>query len=284
MNQNLSVLEVYKKRPKPLIKYLIILSLVLIVFYWGLKGVFENYSGINEVGLNYASRIFYGLTHPNLDRIFNREGFIWTLSFDARSVSYLMLETFIIAFLGTILGAFLAIPFSFFASRNVTGKYVSFLGATIIIFIRTIPSLVMGLIFIRVVGPGAFAGVLAIGFSSVGMLSKLFIESIEDMNKGVLEALDSTGSTGLQKIKFGILPQLNVNFISHTIYRLDINVRNATILGLVGAGGVGFPLRQAFSNLRWEDGAAYLYGIIVVVLIVEFTSSKLRARLISGEK
>ncbi len=284
MNQNLTVEQVYNNRPKKLVNYLIITVIVLAIFIWSMLGVFDNFSGVNSIGVEYASRIFYGLTHPNLDRIFNREHLIWTLSFDAQSVSKLMIETFIIAFLGTILGALLAIPFSFLASRNITGKHISFVGATIIIFIRTIPSLVMGLIFIRVVGPGAFAGVLAIGFSSVGMLSKLFIESIEDMNKGVIEALDSTGSTRFQKIKFGILPQLNVNFISHTIYRLDINVRNATILGLVGAGGVGFPLRQAFSNLRWEDGAAYLYGIIVVVLIVEFSSSKIRNRLISGKK
>ncbi len=284
MTKQLTIEEVYEKRPKPLFKILLIFAIVVVLFLWGLQGVLENFSGVNAVGVDYASKIFNGLLHPNLDLILDRSGSIPVLSFTRQSVSYLMFETFIIGFLGTILGIFIAIPFSFLASRNITGKTVSFIGNVIIIAIRTMPSLVMGLIFIRVVGPGAFAGVLAIGFSSVGMLSKLNIESIEDMNKGAVEALDSTGATRLQKIRFGILPQLSVNFISNAIYRLDINLRNATILGLVGAGGVGFPLRQAFSNLRWEDGAAYLYGIIIVVLVVELFSTWIRNRLINGKR
>ncbi len=137
--------------------------------------------------------------------------------------------------------------------------------------------------FIKVAGPGPFAGVLTISISSIGMITKLYIESIEDIDKGILDALDAMGATTIQKIRYGIIPQLSANFISVAIYRFEINVRNATILGLVGAGGIGFTLISAMGAYRWTDAAACLWGIIVVVLLVEFFSTKLRHKLITGE-
>ena len=137
--------------------------------------------------------------------------------------------------------------------------------------------------FIRVTGPGPFAGVMTSGVASIGMMTKLYIESIEDIDKGVLEALDATGANLLQKIRYGILPQLSANFISNSIYRFEINVRNATILGLVGAGGIGFTLISAMNAYRWRDAAAALWGIVVVVLIIEFISTRIRKKITSGE-
>ena len=137
--------------------------------------------------------------------------------------------------------------------------------------------------FIKVAGPGPFAGVLTISVSSIGMITKLYIESIEDIDKGILDALDATGATTIQKIRYGIIPQLSANFISVAIYRFEINVKNATILGLVGAGGIGFTLIAAMGAYRWTDAAACLWGIVVVVLLVEFFSTKLRHKLITGE-
>jgi phosphonate transport system permease protein len=114
-------------------------------------------------------------------------------------------------------------------------------------------------------------------------MSKLYIESIEDIDRGVLDALDATGATTLQKIRYGILPQLTANFISVVLLRFDINVKNATVLGLVGAGGIGFTLISAMGSFRWNDVAAALIGIIVVVLAVEFLSNFIRNKLASGE-
>lgn len=189
-----------------------------------------------------------------------------------------MLETIMIAFIGTLLGGVISIPFAFLSSKNIVGEKKSLIGATVITMIRTVPIFIWGIIFIRVQG-GAMAGVLAISISSVGMISKLYIEVIEDIDKGILEALDSTGATAFQKIRYGIIPQLTTNFLSVGIYRFEINVRNATILGLVGAGGIGFTLIDALGSFNFGIVAVSLWGIIPVVLLIEYVSTKVRNKL-----
>jgi phosphonate transport system permease protein len=115
------------------------------------------------------------------------------------------------------------------------------------------------------------------------MISKMYVEVIEDIDPGILQALDASGASLFQKIRFGIIPQLTANFVSVMIYRFEINVKNATVLGIVGAGGIGFTLLTAMSAFRWQDAAAALWGIVIVVLFVEFFSTKIRKKLISGE-
>ena len=148
--------------------------------------------------------------------------------------------------------------------------------------LRTVPAFVYGLMFIRVTGPGAFAGLLTMSLCSVGMVSKMYIEAIEDLDVRVLESLDAAGCTTWQKIRYGILPQLMPNFASTAIYRFDINLRDATVLGLVGAGGIGAPLIFAMNAYRWEEAGAILAGLIVLVLIVEWISTKIRVKLARG--
>ena len=128
------------------------------------------------------------------------------------------------------------------------------------------PAFVYGLMFIRVTGPGPFAGLLTMSLCSIGMVSKMFIESIEDLDKRILESLDAAGCTTFQKIRYGILPQL----------------RDATVLGLVGAGGIGAPLIFAMSAYRWNEVGAILLGLIVLVLIIEWISSRIRIKLARG--
>src|SRR5699024_5642443 len=111
-----------------------------------------------------------------------------------------------------------------------------------VIVLRTVPALVYGLMFVRVTGPGPFAGVMTMSLTSIGMVSKLYVDVIEDIDVGILEAMDAMGCTTFEKIRFGVIPQLFANFTSITIYRFDMNLRDATILGLVGAGGIGSPL------------------------------------------
>ena len=229
---------------------------------------------INRAGLRIIANIFRSLRNPNTD---------WLWGTGPTGIFVQMYETVAIAFLGTLLGAILALPFAFLSSRNITGKIPSFIGIVAVTLIRTFPVFVLGLMFVRVTGPGPFAGVMTIGIASIGMMTKLYIESIEDIDKGVLEALDATGATMFQKIRFGIIPQLSANFISNSIYRFEINVRNATILGLVGAGGIGATLLWAMSGYRWKDAGAALWGIIIVVLVIEVISTKIRKKLSSGE-
>ena len=159
---------------------------------------------------------------------------------------------------------------------------VAFIGRVLIAAIRTIPAFVYGLMFIRVTGPGPFAGLLTMSLCSIGMVSKMFIESIEDLDKRILESLDAAGCTTFQKIRYGILPQLTADFTSTIIYRFDMNLRDATVLGLVGAGGIGAPLIFAMSSYRWNEVGAILLGLIVLVLIIEWISAKIRVKLARG--
>ena len=151
-----------------------------------------------------------------------------------------------------------------------------------ILLIRTIPSLVWALMWIRVTGPGAFCGVVTQSVCSIGMISKMYITAIEDLDTKILESLDAMGCTPFQKIRYGVLPQLTASFISTTIYRFDINLKDATTLGIVGAGGIGASLMQCLNSRRWAMVGAFIWGLMVLVLIIEFASTKIRGKLARG--
>ena len=204
------------------------------------------------------------------------------ITLGTNGVPYLLLETFCIAFLGTIVGAVISLPLSFISASNLVPKPLALVGRILIAAIRTVPAFVYGLMFIRVTGPGPFAGLLTMSLCSIGMVSKMFIESIEDLDKRILESLDAAGCTTFQKIRYGILPQLTADFTSTIIYRFDMNLRDATVLGLVGAGGIGAPLIFAMSAYRWNEVGAILLGLIVLVLIIEWISSRIRIKLARG--
>ncbi|EFK38650.1 hypothetical protein HMPREF9131_1438, partial [Peptoniphilus sp. oral taxon 836 str. F0141] len=112
--------------------------------------------------------------------------------------------------------------------------------------------------------------------------TKLFSDTILDLNKNILESLEALGCTSFRKIRFGILPQLSANFISTGIYRFDMNLRDASVLGLVGAGGIGSPLMFAINSYRWNQVGSILIGLIVLVIIIEFFSTKIRKKLVRG--
>ncbi len=244
----------------------------LILFLIAISLPFVSADKVSARGILIAKNILRNFLVPNWSALFD---------FSFKGIPYLLLETVCIALLGTLIGAFLSFPLAFLASRNITGEKVSSLFVVIITIIRTIPPFVYVIMFVQV-EIGAVAGILAFAVTSIGMISKLFIESIEEIDKGVLEALDSSGSTTFQKIRYGIIPQLMSNFLSTILYRFEINVKNATILGMVGAGGVGAELLFAMSNFRWNDAATLIIGIVVLVLIIEFLSGRLREKLING--
>lgn len=270
-----AVTRALKNHPKSALRNTLVLSIILALAIWSALAI--DYQGVNDQGVTVVGNILRYLVWPDInpDRPVIAK---YLLSFERFAVPYLMLETIMIAFIGTLLGAVISIPFAFLSSKNIVGEKKSLIGATVITMIRTVPIFIWGIIFIRVQG-GAMAGVLAISISSVGMISKLYIEVIEDIDKGILEALDSTGATAFQKIRYGIIPQLTTNFLSVGIYRFEINVRNATILGLVGAGGIGFTLIDALGSFNFGIVAVSLWGIIPVVLLIEYVSTKVRNKL-----
>ena len=264
--------KAYESAPRTWILHLIIAFGVACILAWSSSAVaVGNNAG---KGLEVAGNILSGIFHPAGKLLFTLQ---------KNGVPYLLLETLCIAFLGTVVGAVVSVPLSFLSASNLMPKPLALLGRFAIAAIRTIPAFIYGLMFIRVTGPGPFAGLLTMSVCSIGMVSKMFIESIEDLDKRILESLDAAGCTTFQKIRYGILPQLFPDFMSTLIYRFDMNLRDATVLGLVGAGGIGAPLIFAMSAYRWNEVGSILLGLIVLVLIIETISSRIRNKLTRGE-
>ncbi|MGL5296431.1 MAG: phosphonate ABC transporter, permease protein PhnE [Culicoidibacterales bacterium] len=266
-----NIQEQLAKQPKTWIFQIVCALIFVVLMAWSTSAL--NFSGISEGGGEITKNIFMGIFTPDTDMLFN---------LTKQGVPYLLLETMCIAFLGTVVGAILAVPISFLSASNIVPKPVALVGRFFIMIVRTVPAFVYGLMFIRVTGPGPFAGLLTMSLCSIGMVSKMYIEAIEDMDIRILESLDACGCTTFQKIRYGILPQLMPDFASTIIYRFDMNLRDATVLGLVGAGGIGSPLIFAMNAYRWHEVGAILAGLIVLVLIIEFISGRIRIKLARG--
>ncbi|RYX81428.1 phosphonate ABC transporter, permease protein PhnE [bacterium] len=189
-------------------------------------------------------------------------------------------ESVQIAVIGTLIGSVLALPFGAIAATNITPfRFISSGGKLVLGAVRTFPELVLALVFIKALGPGAFAGALAVGFHSIGTMGKLYAERIEATEEGAIEALRATGASPLQVFCHAIWPDITPDLLSFALYRLDINVRAATILGIVGAGGVG-TLLQFQIGKDWPKVGLILLGIIVTVGCIDAISSRLRAKLV----
>lgn len=190
-----------------------------------------------------------------------------------------MMETVAIAYAGTLIGSILAIPVGFLAAANVA-NHLSVVGKSILNAIRAFPEIMFAIIFVSAVGMGPFAGVLAIGINSIGMLGKLYSEVIESIDMEVVGALKATGANRVQVMWFGILPQVIPEFSSYALYRYEIDVRSSSVLGIVGAGGIGAPIILASNQRNWEAVGMMLIIIIVTVTIIDIVSSSIRRRLV----
>lgn len=263
----LSVKKQLEKQPNTWISKALTVLFIVLVIVWASKGI--DFSGIKANGVDIAKNVISGIINPDIEMLLTE-------------VPALLLETICIALIGTLIGAVLAVPLAFISSTNIMPKWVSAIGLFIIAALRTFPAFVYGLMFIRVTGPGAFAGVLTVSVISIGMIAKLFIESIEDLDTRILESLDAAGCNTFEKIRYGILPQLFTDFVSTVIYRFEINIKDASVLGLVGAGGIGAPLIFAMNAFDWDEVGAILCGLVVLVLVVEIVSTKIRTKLARG--
>lgn len=193
-------------------------------------------------------------------------------------------ETFFMALLGTTIAVALSFPLSFLAARNTTiNGWTRGLARAVITMTRAIPDLVFAIIFVMSVGIGPLAGILALGLHSIGMIGKLFADAIEEIDEGPREAVLSTGATRIQAIASAVLPQVMPSFISTALYRLDINVRVSVILGIVGAGGIGFELQGALRSLAYPRGMAIVTIIIAMVILVEWLSAAMRRSLLGAD-
>lgn len=191
------------------------------------------------------------------------------------------IETIQISICGTLLAILFSIPLAICAASNITPHRILY---TISRFIlnasRAIPDMIFALIFVAAVGLGPFPGTLAIGFSSCGMLGKFIAESIENIDAGVLEAMDATGANRVQSFIYGIIPQVMPEFISLALFRWEMNFRASTVLGLVGAGGIGFELQAAMRLFNYRDMTMILIVILIIVSVVDKISASIRKRIV----
>jgi phosphonate transport system permease protein len=231
-------------------------------------------------GASNMTRILVAFTHPDFEIVRPGSG-----GFAEGLVPHFVLETLAIAVLGTSLGALLAVPLSFLAAgnlmrRNPAGSAVYFLTRMLMSVIRAVPTIFWGLLFVTAVGLGAFSGVLAVTIFSIGLMSKLFSEAIEAIDLGQVEALTATGASQLQVLVNGVMPQVLPYLIANLLYTFEVNVHSATILGLIGAGGIGFLFGQYIGQFLYADEAMVLIVVILVTMAIDYSSAAIRRRII----
>ena len=223
-------------------------------------------------------RVVRGLRNNALPLI---EGFLRPNTSVAGLAFASMAETFFMAVIGTTLGALLAFPLSFVASGNLLGGTAAAApGKALLVAVRTFPEILLAIIFVAAAGPGPTAGIMAMGIHSIGYLGKIFADVIEGIDPGPNEAVQAAGGTRLHVFVWSVVPQVLPEFASQVLYRFEINLRAATILGIVGAGGIGLPLIQRLNFRRWDEVSMILFVIIAVVIVVDAVSGRVRRRLV----
>jgi phosphonate transport system permease protein len=190
-----------------------------------------------------------------------------------------MWDTINIATLGTLLGIVLAVPVAFLAARNTTPSAMLArpIALLIIVASRSINSLIWALLLVAIIGPGLLAGIVAIGLRSIGFIGKLLYEAIEEIDEQQVEAVSATGASRWQVMDYAVVPQILPAFAGITVFRWDINIRESTILGLVGAGGIGLQLQSSLGRLAWGEVTVIFIVILVTVIVSEWVSAKVRA-------
>ncbi len=193
-----------------------------------------------------------------------------------------MWDTINIATLGTILAVLIAAPVAFLAAHNTTPSVVTVRPVALFVIVasRSVNSLIWALILVIIFGPGMFAGILAIALRSIGFIGKLLYEAIEEIDATQVEAVRATGASGAQVLAWGIVPQILPAFAGITVFRWDINIREATVLGLVGAGGIGLQLQTSIGTLAWPQVSMILLLILGTVLVSEWLSARVRYAII----
>ena len=239
-----------------------------------LENLFRHISSFTS----YFGRIIPRLTFANFGA--DAADWYWNLAGWLK----LLLDTVLIAYLGTLIGAAGAFMFAFFAAANLApNNILRWSIKRIFEFCRTVPDLVFALMFVSAFGLGPLAGILAISIHSFGTLGKLFTEAIENIDMKPVEGVRSTGSRFIEMVRFGALPQVMSGLASYTLLRFEINVRSGSVVGMVGAGGIGQDLFVAIRKFYYTDVSAILLMIIVCVAIIDLVTERIRHRL-SGQE
>ncbi|MGE3541112.1 MAG: phosphonate ABC transporter, permease protein PhnE [Candidatus Tectimicrobiota bacterium] len=194
---------------------------------------------------------------------------------------YAVLETLAMAFLGTLFAGIAALPLGYLGARNIVPQWLlHFSLRRLLDGLRGVDTLIWAFMFINVVGLGPFAGILAIAVSDTGTLAKLYAEAIENVDAHPMEGIRAAGGNGLQVMRFGVLPQVLPVMLSHVLYYFESNTRSATILGVVGAGGIGLQLSDRIRVNNWDEASFIILLILVTVMLIDMVSKAIRLRVI----
>lgn len=221
-----------------------------------------NWTRVAE-GLERSGRIFAGFFQPDFT---SRSRDIWQG----------LVESLTMTLTATVAGVLVSVPIGIGAARNVAPPIVYYVCRSIIAISRAFQEIVIAILFVAMFGFGPFAGFLTLAFATIGFLSKLLAEDIEEIDEAQAEAIRATGASWLQLLNFGIQPQVMPRLIGLSVYRLDINFRESAVIGIVGAGGIGATLNTAMSRYDYDTAGAILVVIIVLVMVAEYASSHIR--------
>lgn len=231
-----------------------------------------DYSGLSSFSLSMGMDVLKGLSRPDWQYLYDGSG---------EDLISLLVLTIGIAFLGTTIGTLFALPFTLLSASNLwpSFPYLSKIGKFLCNVLRAFPELVFAIIFVKVVGPGPFAGVMAIGVHQIGMLGKLFTEELEGMNEALVEDVEAIGANFWQILFYVRIPALLPIYSSLALNHFEIAVRSAATLGLVGAGGIGAPLIFAIQTRSWSKVSIILLGVVVTVFMLDLMTGIIRKKL-----
>lgn len=256
------------------IKYLVYLSILLFIAwnFWTVRVSFDRFI----VGLEAAWMLIQSMLPPNFGVSLGADGIVvedagWRI-WDG------MIETIAMAFVATAIGVLISIPIAVMAAENLVPRPIYYIGRSIVSISRALHELVLAIIVVVGFGFGALSGVIALLWATPGFFSKLLAEDLEDIDRTQVDAVRSTGANPIQVLSFAVFPQVLPRVIGLTIYRWDINVRAATILGIVGAGGIGNVLIRSFDRYDYAYSMGIIIAIIAVVLVGEAVSAYARRR------
>ena len=260
---------------RPILKTLltvfyVILGAIIFIYFWNLTEI--SIKSLLNPGKNFGQLILDFVKIDLTPKVL-------------QTVIQQMLVTIFQAMLATTIGAIFALPFSFLAAKNMTGRsrlssWIYYVTRGMFNILRSIEALLYVVIFVFWVGIGPFAGMLALAVTSFALIGKLFSEAIENIETGPIEAVTATGANQLQMIFYAVLPQIVPPFVSYLIYQWDINIRMATIIGFAGGGGIGLTLTTFFGSLQYHKAGTVVALIVIVVALMDFASAKLRHTLV----
>ena len=192
-----------------------------------------------------------------------------------------LVETFQMAVVAAFIGCAIALPISFLSSRTtVPNRATLAVSRGILSVVRAIPDILYALIFVAALGIGPLPGILALIFFNIGVVAKLLSETVDAVDTGPIEAVDAGGSSRTQMVRWAVLPQVLPNYVAFSLYAFELNVRASTVLGIVGAGGIGFLLRTQYAFRAWSNVSVIIICLFVVVFLIELVSIRLRRRLV----